>query len=535
LDVRSIAALVVVTLLAGSGTAHSGSAPSGGTFLIASCSTAGTCFDSIDPAIAAAPTALDLNQPTCATLVRYPDIPPPAGYRLVPELAAGFPRISDQGRTYRFRLRSGVRFSDGASVTGFDVAHSVDRLLDPKMKSINAQSVVGIVGAQDVLAGKTTTPAGMSATRRTITFRLQHADGAFLVDLTGVCTVPRDLPDDPEGVGAPLPSPGPYYAAQYIRGRRLVLERNPFYKGARPHHVTSFVADLQNDPSTILDQVESGKADWGFVSNNAMGAVAADLAKRYGINKERFFIRRGLFLRLFVLNTSRPLLRNNAPLRRAINFAVDRTALEAQRGAHAGTPTDHFLSPDFPGYRRVRIYPLRPDLARARALARGHLRSSKAIAYIPTLPFAVAQGEILQRDLKAIGLDVTLKEFPPPLLFQKLATPGEPFDLGGIGFISSPDPGFLDGLFNGKWISRQGGANYSYFNSPLYNRRLNAADRLTGRARERAFVKLDVELARDAAPAIAYGYDSDLVLVSARTGCVVQNPDLDLDAVCLKR
>jgi len=63
---------------------------------------------------------------------------------------------------------------------------------------------------------------------------------------------------------------------------------------------------------------------------------------------------------------------------------------------------------------------------------------------------------------------------------------------------------------------------------------LNAADRLTGSARARAFGRLDLELARDAAPAIAYAYDNALTLVSSRTGCVVLNPTLDLDAVCLK-
>jgi hypothetical protein len=43
-----------------------------------------------------------------------------------------------------------------------------------------------------------------------------------------------------------------------------------------------------------------------------------------------------------------------------------------------------------------------------------------------------------------------------------------------------------------------------------------------------------VELARDEAPAVAYGVDSALTLVSARTGCVIVNPYLDLAAVCLR-
>jgi peptide/nickel transport system substrate-binding protein len=537
---RSTSVLLALVLLGSpTGGSAGGSSPDGGTFRIAFCSNeTGGCFSHLDPALAG-PTAgsLVIQPVICASLMRYPDKPPPAGYHVVPELAAGPPRISDRGRTYRFVLRKGVRYNTGAAVTGRDIAHAIDRILDPRMQSAASATLIGIVGAQDVLDGKATSPSGMVATRSTITFRLAQADGAFLSVLTGVCAVPPSLPNNPEGVGAPLPSPAPYYAAQYVPGRRLVLERNRFYAGPRPHHVDRFVVDLQSDQSTILSQVEAGKADWGWAPNATYGALATHLTERFGVNRSRFFVRRGLFLRLFVLNTSQPLFRDNASLRRAVNFAVERAALQAQRGPLAGTPIDHYLSPDFPGYRNVRIYPLvHPNLARARALARGHLRSGKAVVYVLDAPSAVAQAQILQRDLKRIGLELTIKQFPFPLLVQKLATPGEPFDIGWIGWLASPpEPSLIDCLFNGKRIGTTGGCNWSYFNSPRFNRLLNAANRLTGVARERAFGRLDLELVRDAAPAIAYGYDNAMTLVSARTGCIVLNPELDLAAVCLKR
>lgn len=132
---------------------------------------------------------------------------------------------------------------------------------------------------------------------------------------------------------------------------------------------------------------------------------------------------------------------------------------------------------------------------------------------------------------------MTIKQFPVAVLFQKLATPGEPFDLGLFGSINLPDPGFLDCLFDGKWIrgpEHENGCDWSYFNSPRFNRRLSAASRLTGAARSRAFGKLDLELTRDAAPAIPFAHGNELTLVSRRTGCVILNPSLDLDAVCLR-
>jgi hypothetical protein len=76
--------------------------------------------------------------------------------------------------------------------------------------------------------------------------------------------------------------------------------------------------------------------------------------------------------------------------------------------------------------------------------------------------------------------------------------------------------------------------NFSYFNVPKYNRLLERAARLSGPRRYRAYGDVDVQLARDAAPAIAAMNPNTWAFVSARTGCIVMNPYLDLTAVCLK-
>ena len=94
---------------------------------------------------------------------------------------------------------------------------------------------------------------------------------------------------------------------------------------------------------------------------------------------------------------------------------------------------------------------------------------------------------------------------------------------------------FLNFLFDGRTIGEPGFGNYSYFNSRKYNRLLDAASRLpVGSERYRRYGELDVDIAKNAAPAIAFAYDNTLTLVGPRTGCVIVNPELDLAAVCLK-
>ena len=61
-------------------------------------------------------------------------------------------------------------------------------------------------------------------------------------------------------------------------------------------------------------------------------------------------------------------------------------------------------------------------------------------------------------------------------------------------------------MFDGRTIECQPDfGNWSYFDSPRYNRLIDRAARLPAQERYRAYGELDVELSRDAAPAIPYG------------------------------
>ena len=240
-----------------------------------------------------------------------------------------------------------------------------------------------------------------------------------------------------------------------------------------------------------------------------------------------------------VLNTSRPLFANNPRLRRAVNFAIDRHALVAAFGGFAGRRTDQFLPYGMPGFLDAHVYPIDgPDLAKARQLARGHTRDGTAVMYVRSpAPLATARAQIVQYDLKQIGIDVRIQPSSPDRDPSRL---GEPFDIAdrGCGDIAPYfDPyALLNLAFDGSLIRTSSNTNLSYFDNPVYNRKLEATAGLAGTARYRAYGRLDVELTRDAAPAVPYAVFNHTAFVASRIGCVRMSPvyGASLGALCLK-
>jgi peptide/nickel transport system substrate-binding protein len=491
-------------------------------------------FDHIDPALAYSSTSWAVLDTVCATLMAYPDKPPPEGYRLVPDVAKAYPRVSGDGTTWTFTLRTGFRFSDGTPVRASAFARAINRTLAPGVASGGAYYTRDIVGAEDVQKRRARSARGVVARGNTLTVRFKRSVPDFPAQTTMpfFCAVPPELPADPEGVGA-FPAAGPYYVADYRSGERIVIERNPHYGGRRPHHVDRFLVDLRtSSPDRMLDAVERGDADWGFTLRELYFDPARRLAAKYGVNKSRFFVQPGLSFNGYALNTSRPLFRNNVRLRQAVNFAIDRSALEG--GGGAGQLTDQYLPATMPGFKDAHIYPLRhPDLRRARALARGQTRSGKAVLYTLDFPPKLVFARIVKRNLAQIGLDVEVKGLPPGAFFSRAFARGEPVDIVFTPWTPDYiDPfSYLNVFFESRFI---GGSNNARFDSPVYDRLLRDAAALEGAARARAYGALDVRLARDAAPIVATTFLNEPTLVSKRVGCIVLRPGLDLTAVCLK-
>src|SRR2546423_15509456 len=86
--------------------------------------------------------------PRAHAVSHYPDGLGPRTSQLVPEAAVGFPKVSNNGKTYDFTVNAGfTRVSDGSKGTAANFKAAFDRIADPKMQSPASAFMSDVVGA----------------------------------------------------------------------------------------------------------------------------------------------------------------------------------------------------------------------------------------------------------------------------------------------------------------------------------------------------------------------------------------------------
>jgi YVTN family beta-propeller protein len=502
-------------------------------------------IDSLDPAIGYTFDAWAIEYVTCANLLNYPDRPAPAGSRLVPEVAAAMPTRSADGKSYTFRIRPGFRFSppSNAPLTAQTFKFSIERALSPKIPDGQARSFAAdIVGVQAYETGKAKHISGISVRGNTLTVRLTGASPDIVSRLAQplFCPVPLGTPARATGVNT-VSSAGPYYVAAYRPEQGAVLKRNPNYHGSRPHAFDEIDYEAGTGSAQNVKEIEAGTSDFAVVSDLPDRQLAR-LAARYGpdspaarAGRQRFFVNPLFGFLYLALNTSRPLFAD-ADLRKAVNYALDRRAI-AQGCGFSCEPTDQFLLPGIPGFRDMHVYPLTPDLARAKRLARGH--GGRAVLYAGVESGARAEAQLIKAALAPLGISVEIKAFGSFAVGHIAGRRGEPFDMAlTVWVVAYPDPAnILNYLFDGRSLRGTANSNLSYFDDPTYNRKLAVAARLAGPRRYAAYQALEADLLRNAAPAAPLYNFAESELFSARIGCQVYQPvyQTDLAALCLRQ
>ena len=433
--------------------------------------------DYIDPALSYGTYSAPVTEAVFHTLLDYAHAPGPAGARVVPDLAVSLPAIREGGTLYAFRVRPDARFGAPLHrhITAADFQYAIERLF--RVSSPGVDFFRHIVGAADVLAGRTRTLAGVTARGDSLYVRLTAPDPVFLEILAMPFTapMPREIADRYAGnLSQHSVATGPFQVAEFTPRRRLLLVRNPDYCGT-PAWLDTFELRLGVTASNAVAQIRKGQVDGGFFE-----VPPADCARlRHDPAwSPQLMISDALNTEYLWFDVRRPPF-DDARVREAVAWAVDRRAL-LKVYSGLGETAGEFLPPGIPAARRLGRY-AGPDPARARALlaAAGHPHGFATTLYGWTTEPGPRELTVIQQQLAAVGIRAAL-DLSEAISYTSMASDTSRHVPFGIYLWNAdyPDPSnFFDTLLNGHRITALNNQNLSMLDDPRLNGMIEEAMR----------------------------------------------------------
>ncbi len=307
-------------------------------------------------------------------------------------------QISPDGKTYTFKLKPDLSFSDGTPVTARTYVYTWSRALLPAVGSpIASFFAAPIVGSDEVASGKSKTLAGVKALDdQTLQVTLKQQTPYFLSALTtsifdplnqkvieqfGQTNWAQHVADT--GVGT-----GPFMVKEWQHNVRMILVPNPHYYGNKVR-LSEVDMSFVNDPSTSFKAYRAGQYD--FVWN----ITPADQQMAKGLPG---FSRTPLLQSdlLFFDNTKPPF--NNIAVRQAFAYATDKNTLASAVLKDAVTPAQTIIPPGMPGYQ-----PDYPGLSYDSNKAKSLLQSVYPdVTKVPSITFSYPSSQVSSAEASAL-------------------------------------------------------------------------------------------------------------------------------------
>ncbi|MBM3959915.1 MAG: peptide ABC transporter substrate-binding protein [SAR202 cluster bacterium] len=291
--------------------------------------------------------------------------------KIEPDLAESY-TASPDGKTYEFKLRSGLKFSNGSPLTAADFKWSFQRAAHPRTESSVAELYLGdILGIQEIIDGKGTVTEARGIEvidERTLRITIDAPKPYFIAKLTyptayvlnrqNVESGGNNWTRKPVGTGA-------FKLEDYRIGERMVLARNEHYWGRK----------------ALLDRVEynlAGGVAMAMYENNEIDITGVGLLDidrirdpREPLNKQLVNVPPGFSVSYIGFNTTKPPF-DDANFRKALNLAVDKELISTEVYGSLVLPAYGVIPPGFPGYSDdIKGLKFNPDLAKE------YLRKSK--------------------------------------------------------------------------------------------------------------------------------------------------------------
>lgn len=299
----------------------------------------------LDPGLAQDAVSVEVIEQLFLGLTDYD----PQTYEVVPELAQSW-STSQGGSVYTFVLREGVTWSDGKPVTAQDIEYALKRNIAPETGSPYAYMLYIIKNAEAINKGEIElSQLGVKALdAKTIQFQLR-SPASFFPALAGLW-VYRPLRQDvieehgPRWTDAEnILTNGSYRLAQWRKGDRLILQKNPTYT-LGPVAIPAIHYYIIPESSTALAMYENDELD--VLSNDYVSIPTPDLARIQTdpVLSQEFSIQPSLCTYFIAFNNSKPPM-DNPLVRKAITAAIDRKAIAERVLRNGWRPAQTFVAP----------------------------------------------------------------------------------------------------------------------------------------------------------------------------------------------
>ena len=516
-SIRFVGALVLVSALAflagcGGGGNKSSSGSSGG-------SNEGKTYpllrvvwdapDYMDPALYYTVAAYQLTNYVWEGLVGYKHENGPGGATLVPYLAESMPTISADGKNYKFTLRDGLKYSNGNAVKASDFRCTIER--DFKMDSPGVgfySDITGVSGSSGYAETKKGHISGIitNDANRTVEIKLDSPRGDFLYILAMEFShfVPCGTPASDQSTH-PIPATGPYMVQSYRPNRSITMVRNPNYNDQIPTMPTGnpdkVEATIITDPVAAYQRVISGQADYDYQP------VPTDrLPEAQSKYKEQLRIYTNANTYYYAINNRIPPF-NNIQARKAAQMAIDPQAIISGIYGGLGRPTENFLPPGYPQYKKIDAWSF--DLAKAKQLVQQSGTAGQTVdVYGPNEDPSKSTTEYLANQLTKIGYKTKLHLLEHSVYFQTIgAQKTKARAMFTDWYQDYPHPlDWFDVLLNGDRITETHNNNPGNVNVPSVNKEIDALKKISEITPEvnARWAKVDKDLMATYATTIPY-------------------------------
>ncbi|WP_432995196.1 ABC transporter substrate-binding protein [Dactylosporangium sp. CA-233914] len=422
------------------------------------------------------------------------------GLKLVPDLAQALPEITDGGKTYTFKLKTGVKFEDGSPITSKDIKYGIERnfAIDvlsggpPYLKDVLDQGQKYPGPYQDTDPNKLGLKSVETPDDSTIIFKLAEplSDFSYLLAMPGAGPVPQ-AKDKGDKYGEHPVSSGPYKFQSYDQGKKAVLVRNDQWDPKSDTVRKALPDQIDFTIGTAVDEIDnqllSGEVD---IDTGQTGVQQAAQAKILldAVNKSNADSPNTGFIRYFSISTKVAPF-DNIHCRKAVQYATDKVTMQTARGgADAGGDIGfNMLPPNIAGHDDYDPFNTKSgkpqiDKAKEELAACGHPNGFDTVIATRNAGKEPKTAEALQAALKNVGINARLDPTEPSLYFRStigapsnVAAKGYGLMMAGWGADFPTGYGYLSVLVDGRNISASGNNNYAELNDPEINTLIDQA------------------------------------------------------------